>query len=223
MIKGILFDLDNTLIDFFTMKKRCTEAAISAMIDAGLDLSHSHAYKLMFKMYQRFGIENQAIFEKFLKNVTGKVDYKILSAGIIAYRKVKAGQLVTYPHVRSTLLKLKSKGLKLGVVSDAPRMQAWLRLTEMTLVEFFDFVLGYEDTGHLKPSPKPFKKALKKMKLKASEVLFIGDNPRRDIAGAHSVGMKTVLACYGQVCHHDLKGADFEIKDAKELLKIIGK
>ena len=54
----------------------------------------------------------------------------------------------------------------------------------MNLVDFFDVVLGYEDTGELKPSSVPFKKALKKMKFKASEVLFVGDNPKRDIAGA---------------------------------------
>lgn len=221
MIKAILFDLDNTLIDFLTMKKRSTEAAVTAMIDSGLRMSYKRAYDLMFKMYEKFGIEDQTIFQKFIKKVVGKVDYKILSAAIVAYRKVKAGQLVTYPHVRSTLLKLKGKGLKLGVVSDAPRLQAWLRLTEMNLVEFFDIVLGYEDTGHLKPSPAPFRKALKKMKLKASEVIFIGDNPRRDIVGAKKVGMKTVLACYGQVCHKDMKGADWEVGDVKEIVRFI--
>lgn len=220
MIKAVLFDLDNTLIDFLTMKQRCTSAAISAMIDAGLNMRYKPAYNKMFKMYREYGIENQNIFEMFLKKATGKVDFKILSAAIVAYRKVKSGQLVTYPHVRSTLMKLKGQGLKLGVVSDAPRLQAWLRLTEMNLVEFFDVVLGYEDTGQLKPSAAPFKKALRKMKLKADEVVFVGDNPSRDILGARKVGMKTVLAKYGMVKKGKGK-ADFEMADIKNLLKIV--
>jgi len=36
MIKAVLFDLDNTLIDFMRMKRNSCESAISAMIDAGL-------------------------------------------------------------------------------------------------------------------------------------------------------------------------------------------
>ena len=218
MFKAILFDLDNTIIDFMTMKKRCTEAAVSAMIDAGLNMKKKEAQALMMQLYKKHGIEDQTIFQKFLKKTVKKVDYKILSASIVAYRRVKLGTLVPYPHVRSTLLKLKKKGLNLGVVSDAPRMQVWLRLTEMNLVEFFDVVLGYEDTGKLKPSKDPFEKALKKMKLKAKDVLFVGDNPKRDILGAKKVGMKTVLAKYGQV--FDGKGADYEIEDVNALVDL---
>ena len=64
--KGILFDLDNTLIDFMTMKRRCTEAAITAMIDAGLEMSRSKAFSLMFGMYTKYGLEDHTIYQKFL-------------------------------------------------------------------------------------------------------------------------------------------------------------
>lgn len=89
----------------------------------------------------------------------------------------------------------------------------------MNLVEFFDVVIGLEDTGKLKPSAIPFRKALKMMKLKPEEVIFIGDNPQRDILGAKKVGMKTVLFNYGRLVK---KGkADFAIKDIRELAGIL--
>ena len=219
MIKAVLFDLDNTLIDFMVMKKRCTEAAVSAMIDAGMPMSKKRAYTLMFELYKQHGIENSNIYQKFLQKYVKKVDYKILSAGVVAYRKVRAAQLVPYPQVRAVLIALKSKGLKLGVVSDAPRIQAWLRLTEMNLVEFFDVVLGFEDTGKLKPASAPFRKALLKMKMRASEVMFVGDNPARDIVGAKAVGMRTCLAKYGGA--KSGSGADWEIKRVGELVGIV--
>jgi HAD superfamily hydrolase (TIGR02253 family) len=231
MIKGILFDLDNTLTDFMTMKKRCTEAAISAMIDAGLTMSKRKAEKLLYEMYFEFGIEDHSIFQKFLKKYnpqkSNKIDYAILSAGIVAYRKVRIAEMTTYPHVRETLLNLREQGLKLGIVSDAPRLKAWLRLTEMNLVGYFDFVLGYEDSHQYKPSKVPFTKALKKMKLKHEEVVFLGDNPRRDIIGAKAMGIVSVLAKYG-LDEKDKKykkkaKANFEIKDIKNLLTIINK
>ena len=36
MIKAVIFDLDNTLVDFMLLKERAIEAAIHSMIDAGL-------------------------------------------------------------------------------------------------------------------------------------------------------------------------------------------
>lgn len=221
MIKGILFDLDNTLIDFMKMKDQCTRASIDAMLKAGLNMSYKEAYDGLFKVYEEHGIENPKFFQEFLKKATNKIDYKILSAGIIAYRKIKTGQLIPYPNVEETLKKLKKNNIKLGIVSDAPKLKAWLRLTAMNLVDYFDIILGYEDTGKLKPSAEPFKKALKKLELEPEEVLFVGDNPQRDILGAKKVGMKTVLAEYGQI--FEGKNADYKIKNIKELLKITKK
>ncbi len=220
-MKAVLFDLDNTLIDFMRMKKISCEAAISAMVDGGLELDKDEAYKLLFDLYGVHGIEHQQIFQKFLEKATGKVDYRVLSKGITAYRRMQAGYLEPYPRVRSTLIELKKKGLALGIVSDAPRMRAWLRLAEMGLTDFFDFVVTLEDTGHEKPSVLPFKAAMKQLNLTAEEILFVGDNPERDIKGAQKLGIKTALAKYGQLFPDKNIKADFELKNISELLKIV--
>ncbi len=220
VLKAVLFDLDNTLVDFMQMKRRCSEAAIRAMVEAGLPLNEERAKKRLFAMYWKAGIEDQNIFEKFLKATMGKVDYRVLATGIAAYRRVKAGYLAPYPHVRETLVKLKGQGLKLGIVSDAPRLQAWLRLAEMNLVEFFDVVVALEDTGRKKPHKMPFRQAIRKLDVKPQEVLFVGDDPQRDIKGAKSVGMLTALAAYGQLLKGKAK-ADFVLRDVKQLQKIV--
>lgn len=219
-LKAVLFDLDNTLVDFMRFKRRCSEAAIRAMVEAGLPMGEEKATKLLFKIYKKYGIEDQDIFSKFLRKAQGKVDYRVLASGIAAYRKMKAGYLAPYPKVRDTLIKLKAKGLVLAIVSDAPRMQAWLRLAEMNLLEFFDFVVALEDTGKLKPSKLPFRQAIKKLGLKPSEILFVGDNPERDIKGAKSVGMQTALAKYGQVMKGKEK-PDFVLRQPQDMLKIV--
>jgi len=220
MLKAVLFDLDNTLVDFMKMKRACSEAAIDAMVEAGLPLEAEKAKKMLFEMYESVGIENQTIFETFLKKTMGKLDYRVLAAGVAGYRRVKGGHLVPYPHVRETLIKLKEKGLKLGIVSDAPRMQAWLRLAEMNLAEFFDVVIALEDTGKLKPSKMPFREAIKKLELDAGEILFVGDNPGKDIKGAASVGMHTALAEYGRLFAKTHK-AKHVLRSVKDLLKAV--
>ncbi len=220
-MKAVLFDLDNTLIDFMRMKKISCEAAISAMIDAGLGMSKEKAYNKLFQLYGVHGIEHQQIFQKFLEETTGKVDYKILSRGIAAYRKMQAGYLEPYPMVRSTLIKLHEKRIKLGIVSDAPRLKAWLRLAEMGLTDFFDFVVTHDDTGKLKPHRLPFEAAIKKLDLTPEEILFVGDNPARDIAGAKKMGMKTALAKYGQLFPSGKIKAEYELKSVEDILKVL--
>lgn len=220
--KAVLFDLDNTLIDFMRMKKISCEAAISAMIDAGLPLGKEKAYKALFDLYGVHGIEHGEIFQKFLEKTIGRVDYRILSKGVAAYRKMQAGYLEPYPHVRSTLIFLRENGLHLGIVSDAPRMKAWMRLAEMGLTDFFDFVVALDDTGKLKPNALPFKAALKELGVPPEEILFVGDNPERDIRGAKRVGMKTALAKYGQTFPGKGIKADYVLNDFEDLKAIPG-
>lgn len=221
MLKAVLFDLDQTLVDFLVMKHKSCDAAIQAMIKAGLKMKPVKAKKELSKLYDQYGWEHQLIFNKFLKKLTGKVDYNILAHGIIAYRKAKQDSVVPYPKTRETLLALKKKGLKLGIVSDAPRLNAWLRLAEMNLTDFFDVVITLGDSKRPKPHPAAFKKALKELRLRPEEVLFVGDNPDRDILGAKKVGMKTCLAKHGQVFFSKKHKAGFEIKKIGELLKIV--
>ena len=229
MIRAVLFDLDNTLTDFMHMKRISCDAALTAMLDAGLEIDKAKAENLLFEMYGEYGIEYQRIFQKFLERVNGKVDYRILASAITAYRRSQAGILEPYPRVRTTLIKLKEQGIKLAIVSDAPRMRAWLRITEMNLAEFFDFVVALDDTGKLKPHAAPFTAALEKLAMKPEEILFVGDNPERDIAGAKKFGMKTALAKYG--LQNEMKekakveaektNADYEINAVQDILKIV--
>ena len=58
------------------------------------------------------------------------------------------------------------------------------------------------------------------MKLKPSEVLFVGDSIRLDIKGAKKVGMKTCLTLYSNSKVKN-SGADWEIRRIGELMGIV--
>lgn len=220
MIKAILFDLDNTLIDFMRMKKICVSSALDAMIDAGLKMSKRDAEKKLYELYDVYGIEYELIFQKFLEKHVGKVDMKILSSAIVAYRRVRSGVLEPYPGVERTLIKLKEKGLKLAIVSDAPKLKAWIRLVSMDIDDFFDFVITSDKTP--KPHSLPFYKALEKLQVEPENVLMVGDNIKKDIMGAKKLGMKTCFAKYGHIGKKKIKsGADYEIDKFEDLLKVI--
>jgi putative hydrolase of the HAD superfamily len=221
MIRGIIFDLDNTLTDFMRMKELSVEAGIDAMIDAGLAVPRDEAKRRIYAIYDREGIEYQQVFDRFLHDALGAINYKMHAAAIVAYRRAREASLILYPHVKHTLIELMKRGQRLAVLSDAPRTQAWLRLCTLGLHHMFDEVLAFEDTGTLKPSGEPFRALLSRMGLTPAEVLMVGDWPERDMVGASKVGIRTVFARYGDTKATVHSGADFEIDDVIELLGIV--
>ena len=66
-IKGVIFDLDNTLLDFMRMKEVAVKSAIRGMIEAGLEIDEVKSYKDIISIYEEFGWENQKVFDVFFR------------------------------------------------------------------------------------------------------------------------------------------------------------
>ena len=227
-IQAVIFDLDNTLTDFMLAKESSIRAAVMGMIDAGLPISPGEATDQIFSIYKEKGIEHQRVFNFFLEEVIGHVDDRVLAAAVVAYRRARDGSLVLYPHAKLVLNRLLKRGYKLAVVSDAPRFEAWTRLTYLGLQHTFDLVLTFDDTGHHKPDPKPFLMALDGLSVTPEHAVIIGDWKERDILGGRNAGMHTVYARYGDQYSQyadKLTGEstepDFVVDDLLQLLDVL--
>jgi len=221
LIRAIVFDLDNTLVDFMKMKEDAVRAAIEGMIDAGLELPREAVRTRIDQIYREQGLEFQSVFDHLLESELGHIDPKILASGIVAYRRARQSALVLYPHVQLTLLELIKRGIRLGVVSDAPQPQVWLRLCELSLQHVFDAVVTYDDTRERKPHPAPFRLVLDRLNAPPEQTLMVGDWAERDVAGGKTLGMRTVFARYGDTFDTQHSGADYDVDDVFELVKIV--
>jgi putative hydrolase of the HAD superfamily len=221
MIKAVVFDLDNTLVDFMAMKRQAIDAAISAMIDAGLDMTVASIKEEIDRIYNEQGIEYQRVFDAMLTTALGHIDYKVLSAGIVAYRRAREAALKPYPHVSATLMELVKHGVKLAIVSDAPTREAWLRLCYIGFHHIFDYVVTFDDTGKRKPDPAPFRMVLDLLKVEPHEAIMVGDWAERDMVGAAAIGMRTAFAKYGDAWGNQVIDADYTLEDVTELLAIV--
>ena len=221
MIKAIVFDLDNTLLDFMKMKSLSIKAAVNGMINAGMDININSATSQIYHIYETKGYEHQEVLNEFIVNTLGQINYKFLAAGIVEYKKAKEKSLNLYDDVVPTLNKLLDMGLRLGIVSDAPSREAWIRLYTLKLHNKFEHVVTFNDTGFHKPAKEPFLKISEKLNLDLSECMMIGDWPDRDIKGAKQVGMKTAFAKYGSMENIEDSAADHDLNSISELIKIV--
>lgn len=220
LFSAVIFDLDNTLVDFMAMKRQAIDAAIDAMIDAGLAMDPTRVLARINLIYEEEGIEYQKVFDRLLIDILGEVDHKVLAAGVVSYRRAREAALKPYPHVSATLMELVKNGVRLAVLSDAPIREAWLRLSYIGFSHLFDHVVTFDDTGRYKPDPKPFRHVLDLLEIEPHEAIMVGDRLERDIAGASALGMKTAFARYGDVSGGDVE-ADYVLDDVKQLLDIV--
>ncbi len=223
MFKAVLFDLDNTLLDFWSFKQKAAKAAARAMVRKGLPEREGKLYRRIFEVYDEYGVEYQKTFYQVIHPYGLEVGQaeRIQQAAIVAYLRSKFRALKPYPGVTSTLRKLKKK-TQTGIVTDAPRNKAWMRLVLSRLDNLFETVVTTDDTRKKKPHRAPFESALRKLKVDAGKVLFVGDNNDRDMLGAKNLGMKVCLAKYGEKFKRNKKvKLDYEIKDFRELLEIV--
>ena len=68
MIKAVIFDLDNTLIDFMYIKNQAVNAAINGMIESGLKIPFNEAKKKIYNIYEQQGYEYQEVLNQFIKD-----------------------------------------------------------------------------------------------------------------------------------------------------------
>jgi len=221
LIRAIVFDLDNTLTDFMRMKESAIQAAMDGMIDAGFKISREDLRGRIDAIYREKGLEFQQVFDELLAAELGQIDPKILASGIVAYRRARESTLVLYPHVQMTLLELTKRGIRLGVVSDAPRMQVWMRLCSLSLQHLFDAVVTFDDTRERKPGAAPFREVLKRLGVAPEQSLMVGDWAERDVVGGKQLGMKTVFARYGDTFETVDSGADYDVDDIWQLVGIV--
>jgi HAD superfamily hydrolase (TIGR02253 family) len=218
-MKAILFDLDDTLIDFKSMKKAAITEASKAMAKAGLGMKASEAYETLNSVYWEVGIESNSAIEEFLGRL-GRLDDRILAAGINGYLRGKLSHTKPVEGAIGAIKKLKRR-YKVAVVTDAPRLKAWQRLNLMGMDSLFDAVITFDDTGKKKPDEAPFKAALKKLGVKPEEAVMVGDWYERDVEGAKKVGMKAVLVgkprCNEDYCVSKFKGIlEINFEDGKK-------
>lgn len=193
MLKAVFFDIDDTLFDTSGFAKLARKAALNMMIDAGLPLSSTEAYKLLREIIGQKGSNYDKHFNVLTKTVFGEEKPLLISLGMINYHNVKFALLRPFPETISTLINIKAKGYRLGVISNGITIKQWEKLIRLGIYPFFDEVVTSDEVGFEKPHGRIFEEALNRMGCSAEKSVMIGNKFTEDIMGAVNAGMSAIL------------------------------
>ena len=128
-----------------------------------------------------------------VEKINGNPDPLIVVNGIITYHNTKFAMLKLEPETFSILLYLKSKGYKVGLITNGKELKQWEKLVRLGMYPFFDEVVTSESVGVEKPDPKIFEIAMERLGVTSGTSLMVGNNFDADILGACNAGMQSML------------------------------
>ena len=209
MIRGILFDYGNTLVrvrDGATVLKEVL-ADLGHEIDAGDALKgmeaftqHWHKHYSGLPRGERWTEKIRLDCDKAILQAIGLSRDQDALAREVAQRWDLCERQGPYEDVKPTLEILEKMGLKLGVLSQNPMTGRQLNedLKTRLIATFFSVVLTSEDAGYDKPDPRFFEIGCKMIKLKNTELWYVGNRYHEDVVGARNAGITPVLVERGR-------------------------
>lgn len=195
-IAAIYFDLDNTLID----RNKAMDSCMALFFEQYMP---NYSYpKEQQKILQKdnWGYTSRADFCQWFIQV-----YPLLNCtenSFWQYLKTNISQCVPFihNHIQELLIELHKK-YQLGILTNGSIQNQTAKIKQVGLNNIFD-----KETIHIsaqyglsKPDSKLFQKIIDQVQLPPHQILYVGDDPQKDIWGASQVGMQTCWVSHGRV------------------------
>ncbi len=223
----ILFDADNTLLDFDKAERA---SLIQTMKDYGVPVTDENiaAYveinKKLWKRLEKKEITKpelkQIRFRTFFESIGFKSDADTLEVNE-HYLGLLSGCGYTMNGAEELCRKLKAAGYDLYIVTNGIAKAQAKRLGKSGLLPYISEVFVSETVGNPKPDKRFFDYALERISEKdKSKVIVVGDSLSSDIKGAVNAGLDSIwLNLFGDTLPTDF-APNHTVKDLKELEKL---
>ena len=188
MIKAVVFDLDDTLVDSWS---RFDGGMLPLLAEAGIPYDRE---EMIAKMHPQGVPPTAALFREM--GVPGTVEEitRRLEEGM--YREY-AHRIWLMPGAEAYLRRLREEGARLFVLTASPHSITDPCLRNNGVLDWFERVWTVEDYGMGKSNPELFRRVVADVGLPAEEILYFDDNPTA-IQNAASSGMQVC----GVACPH---------------------
>lgn len=212
--KAVIFDLDGTLLN--------TIADISDSFNETLKIySYPTFSEEEYKTFVGKGVD--VLIQRILKrlNLPNSEFDKLKQGYIEEYALKQNNKTKPYPGINELLKRLKEKSINVSILSNKPHFQT-IDVVKHYFNNFeFDLVYGKKPEFDIKPNPASAIDLITNLKLRADEVLYVGDTDV-DIKTAKNAGFDSVGVLWGFRKKEELvkAGADYIVKEALDIYKI---
>ena len=123
-----------------------------------------------------------------------QVGERELLVALDGYARAVNGWAVIFPDAVETLLTLRKRGYRLGLLSNTWWAAEWhdADLAAHGLTSLLDTVVYTSDLPHSKPHPSVFLEVTSRLNVEPAECVMVGDRMIDDISGALNVGMRAI-------------------------------
>jgi len=202
--EAVIFDLDSTLTNTHRYPFVASEWLLKK---SGID-SEELTASFLRNLFTRYTMAIQAIVDgapyrspydivhsamgNSLEDIGQSVDLVLLEEAAQRFKALHLELSTPYDGVNEILHSLKTREIKLGVITNSFEGHATIILTNLELVHFFSSIVDCGDVNAFKPMKEPFERVLRELDAEVSKALYVGDEYYADMVGAKSVGMTTV-------------------------------
>lgn len=240
IIKAVLFDMGNTLIDFesrpaLELHAQAELAVRDAVIrdnGRGATIPEPAAFLDAFRStWSRLAerhrpVGGQPTLAEAIREVGAAFDLALAHEDVerleAAHYAVIREQIRLYPEVHAVLDRLADLGVKRALVSNTIWQASDHRedLARLGLTDRFEHAVFSSEFGRMKPHPSIFQLSLDAFGVAPHEAVVVGDRVEADVRGARAVGCHAILKVHPFTYPQDpgAEPADFEIRSLTELL-----
>ena len=218
--KYLLFDFDNTLVDFHDSSHKAFAKTFKAH-----DLEYSN------DIYQKYKIINKGIWSKFEKGEITTDDirrdrfaqlFELLNITHLDPVQFNASYIddiifytELYPGVRQLLNNLEGR-FRMSIVTNGLKEAQRARIKKVSIENYFSEIIVSDEIGFAKPDSRYFDIVHEQIgEPNKEEVLVIGDNLKSDILGANDFGYKSCWIGTGE--HGNEINPDYVIEKVSQL------
>lgn len=224
MIRAVCFDLDNTLWDIWPVIRRAEQAMYDFLamryprVVASLTVEAMRAAReKTAAAYPQMQHDFSFLRMQTLRDHAREFGYAEHMAEEAFEAFIQArNQVDLYDDVLPGLERLRPR-FRLFTASNGNA-----DLSRIGLAHYFERTIAARQVGVLKPDPAIFHKVIEGTDLAAHEVVYVGDDPALDVAGARGAGMQAVWVNRDGMAWPDgLKPPDHAVKSLHELADLL--
>jgi putative hydrolase of the HAD superfamily len=227
MVKAVIFDLDDTLIP----ERQYIESGfhhIAKIISNKFEISEEQVFRDLMALFKE---SPKNVFDRLLNKHKIDCTKKMIADLVEEYRN-HFPKISFYDDVLNCLEHLKSKNIKVGIITDGYANTQRQKLRAVKAYEYFDEIILTDELGreYWKPHPRAFEEMRAKLKVKFNEMIYVGDNPEKDFYVSNIYPIKTIRIIRKdrehELIHKDKKyfkgiKENYKITNLGELLNLI--